>query len=233
MLGCYYRQGIYIYDVTDERLAGTIEATAAHELLHAFHDRLSADEQRRIDALVNAYVVTLPDTDPNVAIVAGYDAHQRVDEWHSRLGTSYSDLPHELEQHYAQLFLDRTRVLAFDSGSTAEFDDYTSRITQLESQIHTAYDELERRSADYDADIEKLNSDIEDFNARADDGDFDSQAQFNTEREDLLERQNALEQTRLSLNSDVDAYNSMLAELRTLDAERAELYAALDSRSAP
>lgn len=233
VLGCYFRKGIYIYSVTDERLAGTIEATAAHELLHAFHDRLSPDEQRRIDALVNAYVATLPETDPNVAIVAGYDESQRSDEWHSRLGTSYADLPAELEQHYAQLFLDRTRVLAFDSGSTAEFDDYASRIAQLESAIHAAYDDLETRSAAYDAAIVELNSDIESFNARADDGAFESQEQFDSEREELLDRQNALEQTRLALNSEVDSYNAMLAELRTLDAERAELYAALDSRTAP
>lgn len=233
VLGCYFRERIYVYGVTDERLAGTVETTAAHELLHAFHDRLGPDDTRRVNSLVMDFVATLPESDPNAAIVAGYPERQRIDEWHSRLGTSYADLPAELEAHYAELFLDRTVLLAFDKGSMAELDGYADRITQLSAQLDAAFADLESRSAAYDTSITQLNSDIDAFNRRADTGAFDTQTQFDRERGALLGRQSDLEQKRIALNVDVEAYNVMLQELRTLDAERAELYAGLDSRSAP
>lgn len=233
VLGCYHRERIFVYAVTDERLAGTVEATAAHELLHAFHDRLGPEEARRINALVEGFVAQLPADDANTLIVAGYPEHQRIDEWHSRLGTSYAELPSALESHYARVFADRSRVIAFDSGSTAELDGYATRISELAASLDAAYLDLETRSAAYDSDLAALNTDIEAFNRRADDGDFASQAQFERERSALLGRQSTLEQTRLTLNDDVAAYNTMLEEMRTLDAERAQLYAALDSRSAP
>ena len=97
VLGCYDRGRIYVYDVTDERLAGTVESTTAHELLHAVYDRLDATQADRIDTLVAGYVATLPADDETVALVDTYPEAQRADEWHSRLGTSFTPLPAELD----------------------------------------------------------------------------------------------------------------------------------------
>src|SRR5690606_37805998 len=105
VLGCYGGQRLYVYEVTDDRLAGTIEATAAHELLHAFYDRLSPERAARIDQLVAAYVEALPADDENRRVVEGYPEAQRADEWHSRIGIGYEQLPAALEEHYAQVFL--------------------------------------------------------------------------------------------------------------------------------
>jgi hypothetical protein len=233
VLGCYGGERIYVYRVTDERLDGTVEATAAHELLHAVYDRMTPEEAARIDALVAAYVATLPTDDENVRTVAGYPESQHADEWHSRLGTDYAQLPVELERHYAEIFADRARIVAFAQGSTAELDGYTDRIEQLSAELAQASDDLSARAAAYDDAIARLNADIEDFNARAEAGAFDSQEEFDAERHALLDRQDALESDRLQLNADVDAYNAKLAELSALDAERAELFSHLDSRSAP
>ncbi|MFT4030049.1 MAG: hypothetical protein QM675_09245 [Protaetiibacter sp.] len=233
VLGCYYRWQIYVYEVTDERLAGTIEATAAHELLHAVYARMSDEEQARIDALVAQVVATLPETDSDVQAVAGYPESQWADEWHSRLGTSHTGLPAELEAHYAEIFADRAQVLAYATEATEQLDEYAERIAQLSAELDAAAADLEARSAAYDAALAALNADIEDFNARADAGSFPSQSAFDAERESLLARQDALESERLALNADVDAYNAKLAELQSLDAERAELYSHLDSRAAP
>ena len=233
VLGCYDRGRIYVYDVTDARLAGTVEATTAHELLHAVYARLDEAQTARIDTLVAGYVATLPADDETVALVGTYPESQRADEWHSRLGTSFGALPAELERHYAQVFLDRDRILDYDSGATAQIDGYTDRIDELSASLDAASLDLAARSAAYDADLAALNADIDDFNARADAGDFASQDDFTRERAAILERQNALEAQRLALNADVDSYNATLAELQTLDAERAELYGHLDSHSAP
>ncbi len=234
VLGCYGGQRIYVYEVTDERLAGTIEATAAHELLHAYYDRLSPDDLARVDRLVADYVATLPDDDENVRIVAGYPAAQRADEWHSRLGTGYASLPTALEAHYAEVFRDRTRIVRFSADSTAQLDGYADRIEQLAAELAAASDDLETRSAAYDEAIARLNDDIADFNTRASrPGGIPTQAQFESERAALAKRLEELEADRVQLNLDVDAYNAKLEELKALDAERAELFSQLDSRSAP
>jgi hypothetical protein len=233
VLGCYGGMRIYVYDVTDERLAGTIETTAAHELLHAFYDRLSREDAARIDTLVADYVATLPDDDDNVRIVAGYPDSQRADEWHSRLGTGYAGLPSELEAHYAEIFRDRAQIVAFSTDSTAQLDGYADRIEQLSAELSAASADLEARSAAYDNAMAALDADVEEFNRRAAAGDFDSQSQFDSERAALVERQDALERDRVQLNADVDAYNAKLEELKSLDAERAELFSQLDSHTAP
>jgi hypothetical protein len=233
VLGCYGGKRIYVYEVTDERLAGTIEATAAHELLHAYYDRLGPERAARIDRLVAAYVATLPADDENRRTVEGYPEAQRADEWHSRVGISYTSLTAELEAHYAEVFLDRARVIAYTTGSTAELDGYANRIDQLSAELETASADLEKRSAAYDTATSTLATDIETFNRRADNGSFTTREAFDAERAALLERQEALEGDRSRLNADVSAYNAKLQELKTLDAERAELFSQLDSRSAP
>ncbi|TXK17300.1 hypothetical protein [Homoserinibacter sp. GY 40078] len=232
VLGCYDGT-IYVFNVSDERLSGTVEATAAHELLHAVYERMPRTEARRIDELVAEYVATLPDDDENVRIVSGYPEAQQADEWHSRLGTSYTDLPAALETHYAGVFADRSVVLAYDDASTAALDEVTARIEELSDELDAANSDLEKRSAAYDAARAQLDADIIDFNARADAGAFASQQQFFAERAELLARGDDLEAERLALNADVDAYNEKVAELQALDADRADLYAQLDSRKAP
>ena len=59
VLGCYASGEIYLYRINDERLAGTNEVTAAHEMLHAAYERLPAPDKARIDVLIESYVATL------------------------------------------------------------------------------------------------------------------------------------------------------------------------------
>ena len=55
MLGCYIlNKGIYVYDITDDRLAGVRQVTTAHEMLHAAYDRLSVKERAQVDAMTAA-----------------------------------------------------------------------------------------------------------------------------------------------------------------------------------
>jgi len=233
VLGCYGEGRIYVYSVTDDRLAGTVEATAAHELLHAVYARMSGDDRRRIDTLVAGYVAELPADDPNIAVVDGYPTSQRADEWHSRLGTGYAGLPTELAEHYAQVFADRARVIAFEAGRTSELDGYTNQIDRLSAELDAGYADLERRSAAYDVAVAELDADIDSFNERTDNLEFTTREEYEVARDALVARQDALESDRIQLNADVDAYNAKLTQLQELDSERAELYAHLDSHTAP
>ncbi len=121
VLGCYAAGEIYVYDVTDERLAGTVEVTAAHEMLHAAYERLDEAERARVDALIADYVATIPDDAPVRDDMALYPDEQLADEWHSRLGTEFADLPAELEAYYARWFDDRSLVLALFETANALF----------------------------------------------------------------------------------------------------------------
>lgn len=45
ILGCFTNGKIFVYDISDERLSGVEEVTAAHEMLHAVYVRLSSSEK--------------------------------------------------------------------------------------------------------------------------------------------------------------------------------------------
>ena len=57
VLGCYHpdQQGIFVYDVQDERLSGIEEVTSAHEMLHAAYDRLSSKDRKDVDKMLNDF----------------------------------------------------------------------------------------------------------------------------------------------------------------------------------
>lgn len=230
VLGCYAAERIYVFAVSDERLGGTVEVTAAHEMLHAAYERLSLAERREVDELVAAFVESLPDDDPVRAVVDTYAVRQHADEWHSRLGTEFADLGPELEAHFARYFVDRSAVVALRERSTAALRELEAEIDDLVAQIDALGADLEARGSAYDADVAALNADIDAFNARADAGDFSSQAQFDVERAELVARSDDLEAARVALNADVERYNGLVTTLEDLDARYADLYSSLDSK---
>jgi hypothetical protein len=232
-LGCFDGTDIYIYAVTDPRLQGTIEVTGAHEMLHAAYQRLSRDERAEVDELVAAAVAALPPDDPVFQDMANYPASQFPDEWHSRLGTEFADLPAALEAHYARYFDDRGLVLALDEQSTALLDELEAQLDTLAAEVEALDAEVTARSEAYDAALAAYNADVEAFNAKADSGGFTSQAQFDAARADLVARQQALDAERTSLNAEIDRYNALLDQLTALDADYADLYQSLDSTDPP
>ncbi len=233
-LGCYFRSEIFIYSVTDQRLAGTTEVTAAHEMLHAAYERLTDDDRARVDALIDEFIATLPGDDPTFETLDGsYDPEQYADEWHSRIGTEYADLPPELEAHYAIYFSDRSRVLARYSQSVVLLELYEQQLADLSAQVDALDADLAARQAAFDAASAQLSTDIDAFNVRADAGDFPSQAQFAAARAALVARQDALMAELTTLNTDIAAYNVLVDQLVALDADYADLYQQLDSTNPP
>ena len=234
VLGCYAAGTIYVYAVTDERLAGTIEVTAAHEMLHAAYERLPTAERERIDALVATAVEAIPEDDPVFDDLDLYASHQQADEWHSRIGTEFADISPELEAHYARYFDDRTLVLALNESAKAAFRAIEAQIDALLAEIDTLGPAIDARAAAYDAAIADFNADVDSFNARASQiGGFSSQAQFNRERAALESRGAALDVEVAAINAEVDRYNGLVEQLTALDADYADLYSALDPSDDP
>lgn len=232
-LGCFDGTDIFIYQVTDPRLQGTIEVTAAHEMLHAAYQRLSRDERADVDALVAEAVESIPADDPVFVDMKGYPTSQYPDEWHSRLGTEFGDLPPALEAHYDRYFDDRSLVLALDVQSTALLDELAQQLDDLAAQVDALDAEVTERSAAYDAALAVYNDDVAAFNAKADAGGFTSQGQFDAARAALVARQSALETERAALNAQIDQYNALVDQLTALDADYADLYQGLDSTDPP
>jgi cell division protein FtsB len=229
VLGCYAEGNVYVYAVTDSRLAGTVEVTAAHEMLHAAYERLGPDEQTRIDGLVEEAIATIPEDDPVYADLALYPADQLDDEWHSRLGTEFADLPPALEEHYAVYFEDRAKVVELNVRANASFTELQAQIDALVAEIDALDPVLDARMAAYDGAVSAYNADVDRFNGRADSGYYTSQEQFDRDRNALVARGAALDAEFAALDTEITRYNGLVAQLTALDADYADLYSALDS----
>jgi hypothetical protein len=229
VLGCYTRGTIYVYAVTDERLAGTVEVTAAHEMLHAAYERLDDAERARVDALVAEAIAAIASDDPVYEDLALYPEAQLADEWHSRLGTEFADLPAALEAHYARYFTDRAVVVALHEQANALFEQLRARIDALVAEIDVLGPALDARLAAYEASVAAYNASVATFNARAASGDFASQQAFESARSVLVARGDAIDAEREALNAEVERYNGLVEELTALDADYADLYSSLDS----
>lgn len=228
VLGCYAAGEIYVYDVTDARLAGTVEVTAAHEMLHAAYERLDEAERDRVDALVADFVATIPEDAPVRQDMSLYAPAQLDDEWHSRVGTEFAELPPALEEYYARWFDDRSRVLDLFATANAQFREIEARIDEIVAELERQDPILDAQIAALDADYAAYNADVAAFNRRAESGDFPSQAAFDSERGALVARGDALDARQERLQADIAAFNALVEELTALDADYADLYSALD-----
>ncbi len=229
VLGCYihdYR--IYLFDVTDERLEGVEEVTAAHEMLHAAYDRLSEQEQEEISAALLAFYDTV--TDPR--IIKTVQTYEERDpdvvhnELHSIIGTEILDLPEELELHYQQYFSDRSKVVELAQEYAEVFtmrekqiEQFDTRLKNIQTQIDVIETDLQVQAATLSVQRGELNAlrdtDIQQYNERID--------PYN-----VLVR--AYNDDVAALKASVTSYNTTVAERNALALEERELVEAIDTR---
>lgn len=229
VLGCYVaNRGIYLFDVTDSRLSGVEEVTAAHEMLHAAYDRLSADEKQRVNQLIhNAYGQV---TDERIKKVIGQYQKMGADtdnELHSILGTEVATLPAELEQYYSRYFANRQAVVTFSEKYEAvlsqrkdQVADYDQRLSALKAEIDENQNDLDQESEALKGERQRLNSllsnnQVEAYNAGVND--------FNEKVRTLNAKVN---QTR----GLIEEYNNLVKERNNIALEEQELIKSLDSR---
>lgn len=140
VLGCYHgaQSGIYLLRVTDSRLNGVEQVTAAHEMLHAAYDRLKGAERKRVDGwLQDFYRHNLQDQRLKDTIEAyrQSEPNDLVNEMHSIFGTEVGDLPPALESYYQQYFTNRRQVVGFAARYQSEFTSRKQRIAALDAEI--------------------------------------------------------------------------------------------------
>lgn len=182
VLGCYVsnQAGIFLLQVSDARLDGVEQVTAAHEMLHAAYDRLSSSERAKVNAMLQNYYVHDLHDQRILDTIAAYrksEPHDVVNEMHSVFGSEVSSLPAGLEQYYKRYFSSRAQVTAFAAQYQAAF---TSREQTLKQQ--------KRELDNLQSQIETMNIDLK------------------AKRSSLSAKQAQLETSRS--NGDVSAYNS-------------------------
>lgn len=238
ILGCYLPDDrlIFLYDVTDERLDGIEEVVASHEMLHAAWYRMTKEEQEELGPLLEAEVTARSDDTALAETLAFYaeaEPGERLNELHSIVGTEFADISPALEEHYAQYFGDRTALIALHDQSNAVFEEQQAAIDALVTQIDELDASITADYASYNAGYDQLNVDIASFNARADSGDFDSQTQFNNERNALLQRQADLDALYTAIDGRVTQYNDLVAQLDELNAQVDELNQSINIEPRP
>lgn len=231
VLGCYIeRQGIYLYDVPDERLSGAVEVTAAHEVLHAAYDRLSSGERKRIDKLTAEQAAKITDErfKQTIENYRKKDAGIVPNELHSILATEMRQLSPELEAHYKNYFSDRLAVVKLAESYKQEFTSREQqvaatdqRLADLKKQIDQLNAALESQQAQLQSELIKLqglksSGKIEQYNAAV-----PAYNQLVSSYNGSVNRQKSL----------VTEYNQLVEERNSLAIEENELIEALDSRS--
>ncbi len=233
VLGCYTHRDMVItlFDITDPQLDGMEEVVAAHEMLHAAWDRMGDDEQARLTVLLEAESEKLSgDSDfaARMEVYSRTEPGERVNELHSIIGTEEADLGPELEEYYGQYFRDRAALVALHLTSNAVFEQIEEQTAALVAEIDQLKVEIEADLATYNSGYDKLNADIEDFNRRADAGEFESQQQFDNERAALLARQGSLDALFSSIKAREATYNAKIAQLSQLNEAAAALNTAIN-----
>lgn len=231
ILGCYDSTHIFIYDITNKKLDGMEEVTAAHEMLHAVWSRLSDTEQKRVGALLRAEY--RKHADDELTMRMGYyernEPGEFENELHSILGTEVRELGSELESYYGQYFHNRGQVLALHDKYDAVFKNLKNRAEVLYSTLIELGPTLQKRSKTYNREVAELATDIKSFNARAKSGDFTSMSAFYAERAALVSRSQQLEADRVSIGNSIKDYNAQFTEYQSIASQIQELSDSIDS----
>lgn len=230
VLGCYVsNQGIYIYDVEDERLAGIEEVTAAHEILHAAYDRLSGSERERIDALTAKVFEEITNKRVLDAVKAYRDKDPAIvpNELHSIIGTEIRDIPEELEAYYARYFNDRKTVVGYSENYEKAFTERKAKADSLLGQIETVRAQIEQNDVDLTRMRTALEAEyraLESQRASAEPSSFNARVRaYNAQ----VQTYNAKVRQSYVL---IDRHNALVNEYNQVVMEEKELIKAIDSR---
>ncbi|WP_125099244.1 hypothetical protein [Leucobacter chromiireducens] len=238
VLGCYTHDQIHLFDVTDDRLSGVVEVTAAHELLHATFARLGDGDRAALSAKLRQEYDSRVESDPELKERMSVYEHLPeaafVNELHSVLGTEVRELPFWLEEHYAQWFVDRADIIDAFAKYHAVFVDLQRQADELRAEMTELREDVERRKKEYVLAVEQFNADAAEFSARNERYEFsDDPFGFDQLRGELEWRRGELERTRVGIQADIDRYNALRDQLTALSEVSSELDELLNSDLAP
>lgn len=235
VLGCYRedQDRLYVYNVKSSELPGVREVTTAHEMLHAAYHRLLFWEKLDLkDQLQSVYDHLPADSDLRTSM-QNYHPDEFYDELHSRIGTEVKDLPAPLERYYQRYFTDRQLIVKFNEQYHNVFTELQRQTDRLKESIEAKKQSIENKTKEYQTQKQQLNEVISDFNSRAARGDFNSQSDFNTKRQSIVSRIDALNREYDQLKQAIEELNSEIAKYNQSIYHNNELIDQINSNSIP
>lgn len=230
VLGCYIKhQGIYLYNVSDSRLNGVIEVTAAHEMLHAQYDRLSGKERSRIDALTEQAARTVTDErfKQTIENYRQKDPSVVPNELHSILATEVRSLPPELETYYARYFSNRLAIVDMADKYKQAFTDRENEVASIDTQLQQLKKQIETLNSSLESQQTTLKNRYDDLQRQKQAGNTEEYNQGVPAYNQAVADYNAAVRQQRSL---VTQYNDLVEKRNGLAVEENELIQALDSR---
>lgn len=229
VLGCYVSgTGIYLYNVTDARLNGIIQVTAAHETLHAAYERLSGGDKAYVDQLVaDAYAKITEQRIKDTIEDYRKNGADTANELHSILGTEVRSLPPELEQYYTRYFTNRLKVVEYSEKYEQAFTERKQKVIEADQRLKDLKQQIESSQANLDTLGQQLQSErarLDSLLANKDNAAYNAGVPgFNT-------RVNNYNAQVGRIRGLIDQYNTLVNERNTLATEESDLVKAIDSR---
>lgn len=228
VLGCYYtgRDKIYVYDVTDKRLANIEKAVLAHEVLHAVWERMSVEEKSELNQELLRVFTDLPNGHPAVVRLQPYldSAPESLStELHSIIGTEAVETSPLLEKHYAKYFTDRQQVAREANDAYGVIDDMRIELRSLARQLILGSEELDANRAVLEQREIEVEATVVEFNRMAENAAFASESEYYRIRNEIEAEQEALSDDYEIFNEAVEAYNEDISRLENLNQTMKEL----------
>ncbi len=236
VLGCYDNQYIYIYDVTNPKLDGIREVTAAYEMLHAAYKRTHGSDLTKLNQLIES-TYAQPANEaifkPTVDYFATTEPGERDNELFSLIATQVRTVDPQLEAYYNRYFTNRQTLVDLYNKYSSVFTAQENQTKAYAQQLSDLSAQINQETAQYTQDVNQLNADIAGFNARANSNQFSSMSQFYSERSALNARVSALESERSTINDQITNYNNIVKLYEASALASNELYKSIDSTLAP
>jgi hypothetical protein len=229
VLGCYTGTNIYVFKVEDAKLQGVEEVTAAHEMLHAAYQRLSAKEKAQVDELLNAAYKRINDTHLT-DVMASYqksEPGEQDNELHSILGTEYANLGPELEQYYEKYFSDRSKVVTLANSYKKVFEDIADKVQKYDADLVLRKAEITKREADLDTLEKSLTSQKAQMELLLQSGQTRA---YNNQVPSYNSRVNSYNVEVIAVKKLIDQYNTIVETRNSLALQQQGLAQSLDSR---
>lgn len=235
VLGCYRsgEAGIFLLSVSDPRLNGVEQVTAAHEMLHGAYERLSDKDRQQVDTmLLDYYNHDLHDQriKDTIAAYKKSEPHDVVNEMHSVFGTEVAQLPSGLEQYYKRYFTDRPQIAAFAAQYQSEFTSRQAVVAQDDARLASLKAQVDAQEADLRSKQSQIDVMQTQLLAKKNGGDIDGYNAGVPVYNGLIDAYNAEVATVRSL---VDQYNQLVNERNAVALEENQLTKALSTDAAP
>ena len=231
VLGCYVpRKGIFLQAVTEPRLQGVMEVTAAHEMLHVVYQRMTLLEQTKINKQLQAALkkVENPRILKLVQTYRTQDPRSVDNELHSILGTEVRNLGSALEKHYHQYFTDRSAIVSLSEGYEGVFTALRNKAKNLNKQLTMRKSSLEQlvlQVKQEAQEVDAMRSSLQNSIATS------PQSDYNFRVSNFNDRVNSYNQLVSRLKEETDTYNQMVTEHNALALEEKSLVESLENKS--